>query len=455
MGLMKSVHVRFLGLIAGLVGSLLILRVAHKTINLELNGKKTTVTTFALTVGGFLRSNQISTSAPDQIEPPLRHWLQDGDTISIERAAQIRVQDGEEYFTLFATERVPANLLASTGIEIFPGDQLISDGQPLAFDEPLPRSQSHSLQIRRAKEIPISKDGDSQTILSSAGTLGRALWDTGILLYTKDHLEPDIETPLTNPLRVSLNQSKELYIHFLEDSLHIRTTAGTVGEALSGAGIALQGSDFSLPPENASLPAGGNIRVVRVKESVAIETEPIPFDTQFQPQSDLELDGQKVVQPGTYGIKANRVRIRYEDGEEVSRELEGEYLAQEPNSRIIGYGTKIVPHTANTPGGQIKYWRALSVHAVSYNPTSAGGNTTASGLPLRKGVVAVDTSYIPLGTRLYIPGYGEGVAADTGGGIKGRIIDLGYGDSDYVPWHKWVTLYFLWPPPENVVPVIP
>jgi 3D (Asp-Asp-Asp) domain-containing protein len=45
-------------------------------------------------------------------------------------------------------------------------------------------------------------------------------------------------------------------------------------------------------------------------------------------------------------------------------------------------------------------------------------------MPVGWGVVAVDPSVIPLGSRLYIPGYGKGVAADVGGGIRGRIIDL-------------------------------
>jgi 3D (Asp-Asp-Asp) domain-containing protein len=49
---------------------------------------------------------------------------------------------------------------------------------------------------------------------------------------------------------------------------------------------------------------------------------------------------------------------------------------------------------------------------------------TASGLPVGKGVVAVDPKLIPLGTRLFVPGYGRGVAADVGTAIKGRIIDL-------------------------------
>ena len=71
--------------------------------------------------------------------------------------------------------------------------------------------------------------------------------------------------------------------------------------------------------------------------------------------------------------------------------------------------------------------------------------TTATGVPAGPGVVAVDPSVIPLGTRMYVPGYGKGVAADVGGGIKGKIIDLWY--STYAQCAKWgrrtvtITLY--------------
>ena len=49
---------------------------------------------------------------------------------------------------------------------------------------------------------------------------------------------------------------------------------------------------------------------------------------------------------------------------------------------------------------------------------------TASGLPVGVGVIAVDPTVIPLGTRVFIPGYGPAVAADVGTAIKGNIIDL-------------------------------
>jgi peptidoglycan DL-endopeptidase CwlO len=69
------------------------------------------------------------------------------------------------------------------------------------------------------------------------------------------------------------------------------------------------------------------------------------------------------------------------------------------------------------PGG-----RQLVVSATCYDLAGR----TATGMPVGHGVVAVDPSVIPLGSRLYIPGYGNGVAADVGGGIQGSIIDLWY-----------------------------
>ncbi len=62
----------------------------------------------------------------------------------------------------------------------------------------------------------------------------------------------------------------------------------------------------------------------------------------------------------------------------------------------------------------------LKVDAVAYYLPGK----TALGVPVGKGIVAVDPKLIPLGTRLHIPGYGPGLAADVGTAIKGRIIDL-------------------------------
>ena len=78
-----------------------------------------------------------------------------------------------------------------------------------------------------------------------------------------------------------------------------------------------------------------------------------------------------------------------------------------------------------TSRGMARYSDVYTMEASAYLPTDGGGGgITASGMVARRGVVAVDPDVIPLGTRLYIPGYGEAIAADTGGAIIGHKIDL-------------------------------
>ena len=71
------------------------------------------------------------------------------------------------------------------------------------------------------------------------------------------------------------------------------------------------------------------------------------------------------------------------------------------------------------------YTAVMSMEATAYLPSDGDGyGITATGIPATYGVVAVDPDIIPLGSRVYIPGYGEAIAADTGGAIYGYRIDL-------------------------------
>ncbi len=71
------------------------------------------------------------------------------------------------------------------------------------------------------------------------------------------------------------------------------------------------------------------------------------------------------------------------------------------------------------------YVAVMTMEATAYLPTDGDGyGITATGIPATYGVAAVDPYVIPLGSRLYIPGYGEAIAADTGGAIYGYRIDL-------------------------------
>jgi 3D (Asp-Asp-Asp) domain-containing protein len=85
------------------------------------------------------------------------------------------------------------------------------------------------------------------------------------------------------------------------------------------------------------------------------------------------------------------------------------------------------------PGG------TMTVYATGY----CLKGSTATGLPVGPGIVATDPSVIPLGTRMTIPGYGEGVAADTGGSVQGRRIDVWIKScSDAAAFGRTVTVTF-------------
>lgn len=437
-------------------GLFLLSRSIQKSVTLSINGETEEIITSTWTVSDFLNENEIILNDEDFIDPALSAWLFGGENITIETASWISIHADGEITQLINLQREPSKLLSQAEITLFPGDQLIIDGEPGQIDDVLLPGQNHTIQVLRSQAIELSFDGKKIPLSSRAGTLGQALWENGIQLRRGDHLSPSADIILDDPTEASLSTARDIQIKFVGGRIKSRSAETNVGDALLEAGIPLQGMDFSVPAPADNIPNDGEIQVVRVKEDLILENEPIPYKTETQLVANLEIDTKEVVQRGVYGLYTQRVRVRFEDEVEVSRQVEAEYISQETEPEIIGYGTKIVPKTLQTPSGPIQYWRALEMYAISYNVTSSGGDGfTATGLPLEKGVVAIDPNYIPYGTRMYIPGYGHALAADTGGGIKGRMIDLGYRDEDYVSWHQWVTVYFLWPPPEFVAWIIP
>jgi len=445
----------FLAAALALAGIFLVSQGFSKTITLDINGHSEQLVTKAWTVSALLAERGITLTEQDTLNLSPSARLTGGETLLIERANWVAVSADGSTTHVFTNQRSPETIFAEVGIELSDGDQILLDGIPGDLSEPLSPGENHSLQVVRAQSLEVNNSTQDEVIFSTAPTIGDALWEAGYDLFLSDRISPALNALFDEPAKVLLKPAQNVTIQFTSGTINSLTAAETVGEALAEAGIPLQGLDYSRPGANSPIPRDGNIQVIRVQEDLLLESEPIPYDSLTQPVADLEIDNRSLVQSGVLGMNTKRIRVRYEDGEEKSRQVEDEYISQEPQSEIIGYGTQITPKTINTPDGQIKYWRALSMYAVSYNVTSNGGYGTATGIPLDKGVAAIDPSYIPYGTRMYVPGYGEALAADTGGGINGRMIDLGYLDENYVSWHEWVTVYFLWPPPENVVWVIP
>lgn len=180
-------------------------------------------------------------------------------------------------------------------------------------------------------------------------------------------------------------------------------------------------------------------------EKLQDEVEVIPKKVIYQDDPETETGEEKVLKEGEDGKKTKIIKITYsKDGEEYSREIVSVETAP-PKAKNILRGTKIVWKTLDSPDGEIKYWKKMRVYATHYDSHCPGcDETTAIGLRAGKGVIAVDPSVIPLRTKVYIPGYGSAIAGDTGGSIKGKIIDLGFDDARTSGWSAhFVDIYLL------------
>lgn len=147
------------------------------------------------------------------------------------------------------------------------------------------------------------------------------------------------------------------------------------------------------------------------------------LNTGFTSQSDNISRDVKNVEEVNLSVEENNVEIenltndaeiKIENEELVNTENTVEYIEEPAQENIV-----------ETYDGVQHYADVMAMEATAYLPTDGSGSgMTAMGLPATYGVVAVDPQIIPLGTRVYIPGYGEAVAADTGGAIQGYKIDL-------------------------------
>jgi resuscitation-promoting factor RpfB len=368
--------------------------------------------------------------------------------------------ENNQVITLQTDERVPSAILNQAGITLNPNDRVLLNGFPTALDQSITTSPI-TLQIRRAVPLTILSSNGQQQIQSSAFTVGEVLIEALIWLRAEDKIEPVLNSPVTTGMSITISSVRDLTVSVDGKVLQIQSSARTVGEALAEAGIPLLGLATSLPAESEALPSDGQIKVTRVSESILLTQKPIPFQSELVASADVPLDQTQILQPGENGLTVQRIRIRFEDGQEILRTTENETVVRPPKTRVLGYGTKVEIKTAVVDGVQIEYWRAVQMYATAYSPCRSGGDQcysgTSSGKKLAKGMVGLRYSwYLAMGGQpLYIPGYGFATVEDVCGGCVGKPwIDLGYSDDDYQHWSSWVTVYFLTPVPPNVIYVL-
>lgn len=151
---------------------------------------------------------------------------------------------------------------------------------------------------------------------------------------------------------------------------------------------------------------------------VKTEVTEIPYEVVYRFDRSLGPGRMEKVQYGIKGYVKKTIEYTKRDGKLVDPHVVSkEVVESTPAVFAIGKAGW------ESNRGSFERVRVITMRSTGYTRFE-NTNRTALGLPAKYGVVAVDRRLIPLGTRLYVEGYGYAIAGDTGGAIKGNRIDL-------------------------------
>lgn len=295
-------------------------------------------------------------------------------------------------------------------------------------------------EIKLTEINEFTGQNDTTVIKTHTNSLEKILEDNGVSVTEYDKVNLPIESDITEDTDVVITRGKPVTVKTKDGEQVVSVTKADAKEALQEAGIAVGDLDEITAD-------GDRIEVVSVDEQYDIQTESIPFETEYDEDDTLPKGETKVKTEGVEGVKTLTYKVIAKDGAEVSRELVSEDITDAPQNKVILKGTKpaktvqdlnssgaAASESGNTIAGR-RYSKKITMRATAYSthPSENGGYTvSAMGNKLGHGIVAVDPSVVPLGSKVYVAAadgswtYGIASAEDTGGAIKGNKIDLCY-----------------------------
>lgn len=275
--------------------------------------------------------------------------------------------------------------------------------------------------IDKGRSVIIDADGRQETVYTHAVNAAALLREANIPVAAEDEVELSTTT-LEDGSVITIRRAVPVTLVYKGEKRLVATGKRTVAEVLPQYGYDRE-NYRAYEDANGPVQKDMTIHIGSLSRKVITEDAVVPFAIESIPDEDLGQGEEKVLQQGVNGRKRVQSAIISLDGKTVGREVLHTELITEMQPLIRHVGTKAAVEI-NT-GTITKYSKVLTMEATAYLPTDGNGaGLTKLETRARYGEIAVDPNVIPLGTTVFIPGYGIATAEDTGGDILGNRIDL-------------------------------
>jgi uncharacterized protein YabE (DUF348 family)/3D (Asp-Asp-Asp) domain-containing protein len=312
------------------------------------------------------------------------------------------------------------------------------------------------------KQATIVVDGQTKAVRTQAADVAAVLAQAGVAVHAGDVVCPAPSTPVTRGVIITVRHAKLVTLLLGGSRSSVAVVGDTVADALVAAGVDPAANPLVKPALSEKLIAGMTITAPRMFARVRGQAVRLPFARRVVSDPSLPRGVRQVVSHGQAGSELRVYRAYVADGVEGSATLSAVRTVEPAVDEVVAVGTAS-RHRANrliaASARVLARTCALEMQppapgtgtpmrcvATGYTSGEPGvDNWCATGARATHGVIAVDPNVIPLGTHVYVPGYGYAIAADTGGMIKGNHIDLCFDSGDRaVHWgRRPVTIIIL------------
>ncbi|MBM7555170.1 G5 and 3D domain-containing protein [Thalassobacillus pellis] len=321
----------------------------------------------------------------------------------------------------------------------------ISQHDTLSHPETAQLENGMEIKYFIASPVEVVIDGVHKDYHTTKKSVGSFFKEQKLSFKKQDEISHKMDAPIKAGMKIEIATALQVTINDGGKEKKVWTTAENVEELLKEQGIKLNELDELKPGKTKELTAKTHVTITRVEKVTDVVEEPTDFSVVTKKDSSLPKGEKRVVSEGEEGLVTKKYEITMKNGEEVSRKLIEEKTEKDSEKKIVAIGTKEpekerkIVAVSNTSGGtsnndapsrgESHASKTLHMSATAYTANCAGcSGITATGINLKANpnakVIAVDPNVIPLGSRVWVEGYGYAIAGDTGGAINGNKIDL-------------------------------